>query len=161
MPLPGEGRVGYIWKMKMVYCKTEDVLLKTKDGLLTTEDNSKWAQVNQTQLSTILWPLDATTGDGGTSELRSTRPNWVLLLATRCLYHGEEVAYIWKLKMVYCKLQTYSWKLKTVYSNLKTIENELRSTGPNLVPLLATGCLYQGNIWVQVNWTQLSTTLSY
>ena len=34
--------------------QTEDVLLKTKDDLLATEDNGKWAQVNQTQLSTAL-----------------------------------------------------------------------------------------------------------
>ena len=27
---------------------------------------------------------------------------------------------------------------------LQTIEHEPRSTGPNLVPLLATGCLYLG-----------------
>ena len=27
---------------------------------------------------------------------------------------------------------------------LKTIEHEVRSTGPNLLPLLATRCLYQG-----------------
>ena len=66
--------------------QTEDVPLKTKDSLLTTEENG--------------------------NELRSTGPNLVPLLATRCLYWGG----------------TY----------------ELRSTGPNLVPLLTTRCLYQG-----------------
>ena len=53
----------------------------------------------------------------------------------------------WKLKMAYCKLKMYSWKLKTVYWKLMTIANELRSTRPNLVPLLATRCLYQWGIW--------------
>ena len=38
----------------------------------------------------------------------------------------------------------YSSKLKTVYWTLQTIEHELRWTGPKLVPLLATRCLYQG-----------------
>ena len=33
---------------------TKDVLLKTNDNLLKTEENSKWAQVSQTQLSTTI-----------------------------------------------------------------------------------------------------------
>ena len=41
-------------KTKDGLLQTEDVLLKMKDGLLKTEDNSKSAQANQTQLSTIL-----------------------------------------------------------------------------------------------------------
>ena len=70
--------------------------------------------------------------------------------------------YSWKLKIVYCKLKMYSQKLKMVYWKLKTIENELRSTGSNLVPLLATRCLYwcRQYIWAQVNWIQLSLTLA-
>ena len=63
--------------------------------------------------------------------------------------------------LLYWKLKTYSWKLKKVYWKLKTIENELRLTGPNLVLLLATRCLYWGYIWAPVNWTQLSTTLGH
>ena len=34
--------------------QAEDVLLKTKDDLLTTAVSVKWAQVNQTQLSTTV-----------------------------------------------------------------------------------------------------------
>ena len=55
---------------------------------------------------------------------------------------GASQGHMWKMKMVYCKLKMYSWKLKMVYWKLETIEHELRSTGPILVPLLATRCLY-------------------
>ena len=46
-----------------------------------------------------------------TSELRSTRPNSVLVLATQCLWWGEGGqgcrgmgGYIWKIKTIYCKV---------------------------------------------------------
>ena len=40
--------------------------------------------------------------------------------------------------------------------------SELRSTGPKLVPLMATGCPYHGRyVWAQVNWTQVSSTLGH
>ena len=63
---------GYTSKMKMVYCK---VLFKTQDSLLNTEDNRTWAQVNAST-----W---------GTSDLMSTRPKLVPLLATRFLDWGS------------------------------------------------------------------------
>ena len=47
--------------------------------------------------------------------------------------------YIWKMKMVCCKVL-----LKTQDSLLQTIEHELRSTGPKFLPLLATRCLSLG-----------------
>ena len=45
-----------------------------------------WAQVTRTQVSTSPWSLDALLG--GISEIRSTGPKLVPLLATRCLYWG-------------------------------------------------------------------------
>ena len=80
------------------------------------------------------------------------------LLNTRCLYWGwgggvRELTwgvgasgalggYMWKMKTVYCKVL-----MKTQDSLLQTIERELRSMRPKLVPLLATRCLYLGDIW--------------
>ena len=61
------------------------------------------------------WPLDASTGGWGTSELRWIRLNIAPLLSTRWHYQGEV-----------------------------RDTSELRSTGSNWVPLLATRCLYQG-----------------
>ena len=52
---------------------------------------------------------------------------------------GGIVGYIWKMKTAYCKVF-----LKTEVGLLQTIEHELRSTGPKLVPLLATTCLFLG-----------------
>ena len=59
----------YSWKLKMVYCK-QDELIKTKDGLLKTEDNSKQDGLLQTTAH----------------ELRSIGPKFIPLLATRHLY---------------------------------------------------------------------------
>ena len=117
-----QGCQGLHLKMKTVYCK---VLLKIQDGLLNTEDNRTWSEVNGTQVITTIahqMPLC-----GGTSELRSTGPNLVPLLATRCLclYWG--------------------------------VTSELRSAGPNLVPLLAARCFYWGYIWPKVSLTQRPT----
>ena len=73
--------------------------MKNEDGLLqSTLENSRWsiadnrtlAQVKMTQVSTTLghqMPLS-----GGTSELRSARPNLVPVLATICLYLGVHVS---------------------------------------------------------------------
>ena len=58
---------------------------------------------------------------GGTSELRSTRPKLVLLLATRCLYQGYTLP---KVSLTPKADQMSSW--------------------PDVVPLLATRCLYLG-----------------
>ena len=109
----------YSWKLKTVYCKLK---------------------MHSWKLKMVYWKLHTIE-----HELRSTGPNLVPLLAIRCLYQG--IGYILKLKTVYCKLKTYSWKLKRVYWKLQTIENEIRSTGPNLLPLVATKCLYPGYIW--------------
>ena len=61
---------------------------------------------NYHKKSEMLWKKS----EKGTSELRSSRPNLVPVLATRCLYQEGM--------------------------------SELRSTGPKLVPLLTTRCLY-------------------
>ena len=53
---------------------------------------------------------------GGMSALRSTGPNFVALLATRCLQQGRGIGGM----------------------------SELRSNIPNLVPPLATRCFYWG-----------------
>ena len=54
---------------------------------------------------------------------------------------GEDIGgYIWKMKMVYCKVL-----LKIQDGLLQTIEHELRSMGPRLVPPLITRCLYLGH----------------
>ena len=127
----------YSWKLKMVCC-----------------------QLKMYSWKLVWWKLKTIA-----NELRSTWHNPVLLLATRCLYWGYIRAqvkwtqlcntlghlmplvgrgYIWKLKMVFCKLKTYSWKLKMIYWQLKTMENELRWNGHHLVPLLATRCIYWG-----------------
>ena len=71
----------------------------------------------------------------GTSELRSTRPNFIPFLATRCLYgrvcltagHSDPKAH-----------QIARW--------------------PDIVLLLATRCLQWGYIWAQVSLTQRLTT---
>ena len=87
---------GYIWKIKMVYCKAH---LKTQDGLLNTEDNRTWAQVNGSQVSTTLghqMPLPGvhlTTGQPDPmADQMSSWPDIAPLLATRCLLPG---GYIW------------------------------------------------------------------
>ena len=78
---------------------------------------------------------------GGTSELCSTRPNLIPLLATRCLYQGRV-----HLKTKESLLQTEDVLFTTKDGLLKTEDkrNELRSSGPKLLPLLAIRCLYWG-----------------
>ena len=44
------------------------------------------------------------------------------------------------------------WKVKMVYWTLQTIEHEFRSIGPRLVPLLATRCLYLGELRGHRRW---------
>ena len=82
----------------------------------------------------------------GTSELRSIRPNLILVLAPRCLYWGGVsgvdggvggIGVTYEKWTVYCKVL-----LKTEDGLLQTIEHELRSGGCKFVPLLATRCLY-------------------
>ena len=128
-----------------------------------------WAQVNPTEVSTILghqmsilggtpnwrsawpkgWPNVNLTlcsiswsldaSTGGTSELRSTRPKLVPFLATRCLYWG----YIW-LKVSLTQSWPYAVPLLANRCLLHGGISELRSTKPKLVPFLATRCFYQG-----------------
>ena len=102
-----------------------------------------WAQVNWTQVCTTLdhqMPLP-----GGTSELRSTGPKLVPLLATRCLYcrvHLTEGQPDPKAD------QMSRWPDVTLLLVTRCLyqgdTSELRSTGPNVVLVLATRCLYQG-----------------
>ena len=135
------GIEGNIWKIRTVYCK---VLLKTHDGLLNTADNRTWAQINGTQLSTILghhMPLPGRycrgiEGDGVWVHLTKHQPDpqaddmscWpavVPLLTTRCLYWSEggvsrgPTGYRghWGLHMKKLRwsIAKYSWKLKIVY----------------------------------------------
>ena len=87
------------------------------------------------------------------TDQMSCWPAVVPLLTSRCLDLGWGCqganrgcrgiggigGYIWKMKMVYCKVL-----LKTQDGLLQTIEHELRSMGPKLVPLLAARCLYWG-----------------
>ena len=87
------------------------------------------------------------------NELRSTRPNFVPLLATRCLSWGVCLT---KGQPDPKGDQMSSWPdvvplLVTRCLCLGT--SEFRSTWPNLVPLLATRCLYWWYIWAQVNQT--------
>ena len=141
-------------------------------------DNRTWAQLNGTHISTTLghqMPLPGGIGghrgDGcGRVHLTKHHPDpqaddmlcWpavVPLLTTRCLYWGWGWGrgirradmgcwgiggYIWKMKTVYCKVV-----IKTQDGLLQTIEHEIRSIRPNLVPLLATRCLYQ---WGMSDW---------
>ena len=61
------------------------------------------------------------------------------------------------MQTVYCKVL-----LKTQDGLFETIEHELRSTGPKLVPLLATRCLSLWcYIWAEVNLTSLHTIAHY
>ena len=79
---------------------------------------------------------------GGISELRSTRPNFIPILATRCLYWGV------------C--------LTNGQSNPKA---DQMSSWPDIVLLLATRCLYQGvhltKGWPNVKLTWHSTSLGH
>ena len=161
MCLPGEG---YIWpKVSLIQRLTK-------------------LQVDLTWYCS--WPLHASTGH--MSELRSTGPNLVPLLATRCIYQG----YIWT-QINWIQLNTalghqmplpgegYIWPKVSLIQRLTKYQadliqyhswpldasiggsSEFRSTRPNLVLLLATRCSTGGYIWAQVNWTQLSTVLGH
>ena len=96
------------------------------------------------------------------NDLKSTRPNAVLLLATRCLYGGHISAQVhqiqfsttlgysmllWGLGVGYISAQV-NWIQQSVTLGHKMPlpggTSELRSTRPNLVPLWATRCIYQG-----------------
>ena len=153
-----------------IHMKNADGLLQStlENSRWSIADNRPWAQVNGTQVSTTLGhqmpPPGGIEGayrvDGVGVHLTKHQPDpqaddmsfWpavVLLLTTRCLYWGGGIrgltggigGYIWKIKMVYCKVL-----LKTQDGLLKTIEHELRSMGPKLVPLLATRYLCLGAI---------------
>ena len=73
------------------------------------------------------------------SEIRSTGPKLVLLLATRCLYCGVHLT-----------------------KGQPDPKADKMSCWPNIILLLATRCFYLGSyIWAQVKWTQLSTIAHY
>ena len=74
-------------------------------------------------------------------ELRSTGHKLVLVLATRCLSMGDWEGWQGGCTSDDSLLQSTLENWRVI---LQTIEHELRSTGPKLVPLLATRCLYQG-----------------
>ena len=72
----------------------------------------------------------------GTFELRSTGPNLIPVLATRCLYQGCTSELRSNRPNLVPVLATRCLYWRGTF--------ELRSTGPNLVPVLATRCLYWG-----------------
>ena len=101
----------------------------------TSDQRSAWSQgwpnVKLTWCSAILghqMPLP-----GGMSELRSTRPNLVPLLATRCLYQGVHLT-----------------------KGQPDPKADQMSSWPDVVLFLATRCLYWGYVWPQVSLTQRS-----
>ena len=120
----------YSWKLKMVYWN-----LRQQKMTLHQLDPTSYHS----------WPLDASVG--GTSDLRSTGHNLVPLLATRCLYWGVHLT---KGQPDPKDDQMPSWPDVVLLLGIRCLylgsTSELRSTGHNLVPLLATRCLYQG--WV-------------
>ena len=100
---------------------------------------------------------------GGMSEQRSTGPNIVPLLATKCIYWG----YIWPKvrltqRLTKCQadlMQYYSWDTRYLYQGVHLTKGQAdpkpdqMSSWPDVVPFLATRCLYQGYVWPQCNWT--------
>ena len=93
----------------------------------------------------MLWKKSAK----GTYDLRSVRPNLVLVLATQCLWWGwgvrggEGCSGHMGLHMKNSLLSTLESTLENC-SLLQTIAHELRAMRPKIVPLLATRCLYVG-----------------
>ena len=170
---------GYIWKMQMVYCK---LLLKTKDGLLQIIEHElrPMGPTLVPLLATRCLYLGSILGwwGGGTSyhtpAWPTDWPNVMLTCSSTTIddympVHGVQVGVgesggkrgcrgvrgHWQLHMkneVLCKLL-----LKTQDGLLQTIEHELRSSGPNLVLVLATRCLYWGYVWLKFSLTQRLT----
>ena len=124
------------------------------------------------------WPLDAT---GGMSELRSTWPKSVPLLATRCCWGYVSAQVKWSPLLATrggClssgqlnPSQYHSWPLDAAGGCLSSgqFDPSQYHSWPldaavgyiwvqvNWSPLLAT----RGDVWAQVNWTQVSTTLGH
>ena len=157
----------YFWQLKMVYCKVKMSSWELKMAywqLKTIENELRSTRPN-------LIPLFATRClYRGTSKLRSTGPNLVLCLGTRCLYWGcpyelrsTRPNFIpllatrclyqeWGIHLSSSQLDTtlyHSWPLDASIGVYLTKgqpdpKAEQMSSWLDIVPLLATRCLYQG-----------------
>ena len=139
-------------------------------------DNRTWVQVNQTSVSTISWPPDAsplakvhltTYHSDPQADDMSCWPAAVPLLITRCLYLGWASGgtaggvggiggYVCHIKMGYCKVL-----LKTQDGLLWTIEHELNVNWSKVSTILGHQIALpeRGYIWTEVSCMYISTII--
>ena len=103
------------WMFATVLCRNCSLAVNTLGDIAKNRLSLKQLKMYSWKLKRVYCKLRTIE-----NELRSTGPNKVPLLFTRCLYW--ERGYIWKLKTVYCKLKMCTWKLKMIYLKLMTIE---------------------------------------